>query len=94
MPTYDYNCKSCGYIFEEFQSITADPLVVCPRCAQPSLKRILAGGSGMIFKGSGFYLTDYKRSGGDGSAGKPKGSKASDTKASSSGTTKEGTSSD
>ncbi len=61
MPTYEYRCKSCGYEFEEFQQITADPLVVCPKCAEPSLKRIMGGGAGMIFKGSGFYLTDYKK---------------------------------
>ncbi len=61
MPTYEYRCKSCGHEFEEFQSMTADPLVVCPKCAEPSLKRVLGSGAGMIFKGSGFYLTDYKK---------------------------------
>jgi putative FmdB family regulatory protein len=60
MPTYGYKCKKCGYTFEEFQSITADPLVKCPSCGQPSLKRLLGGGAGMIFRGSGFYQTDYK----------------------------------
>ena len=62
MPTYDYRCNSCGHVFEEFQSITADPLKDCPQCKQPALVRLLAGGAGMIFKGSGFYLTDYAKS--------------------------------
>jgi putative FmdB family regulatory protein len=65
MPTYDYQCKNCGHTFEEFHSMSADPLVICPKCGQPALKRVLAGGSGMIFKGSGFYRTDYKKSGSD-----------------------------
>jgi len=60
MPTYEYKCKNCGHGFEEFQSITAEPLAMCPSCGQPTLKRLLAGGAGMIFKGSGFYQTDYK----------------------------------
>ncbi len=62
MPTYEYRCKSCGYEFEEFQSITADPLLICPKCAEPSLKRLMSSGAGLLFKGSGFYLTDYKKS--------------------------------
>ncbi|HWP82247.1 MAG TPA: FmdB family zinc ribbon protein [Bacteroidota bacterium] len=77
MPTYDYQCKNCGHTFEEFQSISADRLVVCPKCGQPSLKRILAGGSGMIFKGSGFYLTDYKKGGGE---SKPAEKKSTESK--------------
>jgi putative FmdB family regulatory protein len=63
MPTYDYRCKSCGFEFEEFQPMSADPLVVCPKCAEPSLKRLMSTGVGLLFKGSGFYLTDYKKSG-------------------------------
>lgn len=59
MPTYDYKCKDCGFEFEEFQSIVSDPLTVCPRC-QGRINRVIAGGAGLIFKGSGFYLTDYK----------------------------------
>jgi len=63
MPTYEYRCTSCGHTFEEFQSISADPLVTCPNCGKPSLRRALGGGAGMIFKGSGFYQTDYKNKG-------------------------------
>jgi putative FmdB family regulatory protein len=60
MPTYDYQCKECGYTFEEFQSMSSELLVACPSCGKPALKRLMAGGAGMIFKGSGFYHTDYK----------------------------------
>ena len=62
MPTYEYRCKSCGYEFEEFQTMSADPLIMCPKCAKPALKRLMSSGAGLIFKGSGFYLTDYKKS--------------------------------
>jgi putative FmdB family regulatory protein len=62
MPTYEYRCKSCGYEFEEFQSMSDDVLVICPKCAEPSLKRLMSSGAGLLFKGSGFYLTDYKKS--------------------------------
>ena len=62
MPTYEYRCKSCGFEFEELQSMSASPLVVCPKCAAPALKRLMSGGGGLVFKGSGFYLTDYKKS--------------------------------
>jgi len=61
MPTYEYKCRNCGYELEEFQSMSEPPLVHCPSCATDSLDRILGGGAGLIFKGSGFYLTDYKR---------------------------------
>lgn len=62
MPTYDYRCKSCGFEFEEFQSMSSEKLVICPKCAEPSLKRLMSGGAGLVFKGSGFYQTDYKKS--------------------------------
>jgi len=62
MPTYEYRCKSCGYEFEEFQSMSAEKLVICPKCAEPSLRRLMSSGVGLLFKGSGFYLTDYKKS--------------------------------
>ncbi len=59
MPTYDYECQSCGNIFEVFQSISAPKLKKCPRC-RGKLKRLLGTGAGIIFKGSGFYATDYR----------------------------------
>ena len=61
MPTYDYYCKNCGFEFEEFQSIASEPLKTCPKCGKSSLKRVISGGAGLIFKGSGFYITDYAR---------------------------------
>jgi putative FmdB family regulatory protein len=60
MPTYDYICKSCGYEFEQFQSIAARALRKCPKCGKGSLKRLIGAGSGVIFKGTGFYQTDYR----------------------------------
>ncbi len=59
-------------MFEEFQSMSSDLLVVCPKCGKPSLKRQMSGGTGMIFKGSGYYLTDYKKSGSSETAAKAK----------------------
>jgi len=60
MPTYDYICENCGHKFERFQSITASPLRKCPVCGRIELKRLVGSGSGLIFKGSGFYQTDYR----------------------------------
>ena len=60
MPTYDYICENCGYEFEQFQPITARTLRKCPRCGERELKRLIGAGSGVIFKGSGFYQTDYR----------------------------------
>ena len=62
MPTYEYVCRECGHTFEELQSMKEDPLLRCPSCGKDALARIMGGGSGLIFKGSGFYLTDYKKS--------------------------------
>jgi putative FmdB family regulatory protein len=62
MPTYDYECRQCQHRFELFQSITEDPVKVCPKCGKKSVRRLVGGGLGIIFKGSGFYTTDYKRS--------------------------------
>lgn len=59
MPTYDYICDQCGHRFEVFQSITEKSLKRCPEC-QGSVKRLIGPGAGLIFKGSGFYITDYK----------------------------------
>ncbi len=60
MPTYDYICESCGCEFERFQSIIAKPLRTCPKCKKRKLKRLIGAGAGVIFKGSGFYQTDYR----------------------------------
>ena len=61
MPTYDYICNNCGYEFEEFHSMSADPVNLCPKCGHLSVERKISGGSGLIFKGSGFYITDYAK---------------------------------
>ena len=63
MPTYDYICESCGSRFEQFQSITARPLRKCSKCGKNKLKRLIGAGAGVIFKGSGFYETDYRSEG-------------------------------
>ncbi len=60
MPTYEYKCECCGYEFEQFQSITAKPIRKCPKCGKTSIKRLIGIGSGVIFKGPGFYATDYR----------------------------------
>lgn len=60
MPTYDYLCQACDHAFEEFQSITAKTLRKCPECGKLKLKRLIGTGAGVIFKGGGFYETDYR----------------------------------
>ncbi|MDO4551302.1 MAG: zinc ribbon domain-containing protein [Planctomycetia bacterium] len=60
MPTYEYKCDACGKTFEELQSITAAPLDTCPLCNQKNVHRLLGTGAGFIFRGTGFYITDYK----------------------------------
>lgn len=60
MPTYDYVCDACGHEFEEFQNITADPLTKCPECKKKKLRRLFGTGAAVMFKGSGFYQTDYR----------------------------------
>ncbi|HVT82911.1 MAG TPA: FmdB family zinc ribbon protein [Phycisphaerae bacterium] len=60
MPTYEYACEACGHKFEEFQSITAKPITKCPACGKKKVKRLISAGAGFIFKGSGFYITDYR----------------------------------
>ncbi len=62
MPTYDYMCKKCNHHFEVFQKMSDAPLTKCPKCSS-EVKRLIGGGTGMIFKGSGFYITDYKKAG-------------------------------
>jgi len=61
MPTYEYECSACGHAFEELQAMTDKKLNKCPKCGKNKLDRLIGGGSGMIFKGSGFYETDYKK---------------------------------
>ena len=63
MPTYEYRCSQCEHELEEFQSIMAKPLRKCPACGKNTLKRLIGTGAGVMFKGSGFWQTDYARSG-------------------------------
>ncbi|MBI4549396.1 MAG: zinc ribbon domain-containing protein [Candidatus Omnitrophica bacterium] len=60
MPTYEYECAKCGGTLEKFQSMTEKPLKKCPSCGGSTLKRLIGAGAGIIFKGSGFYQTDYR----------------------------------
>ena len=60
MPTYEYRCPSCGNAFEKFQRMSDDPVAECPSCGKQAERRI-SGGAGLLFKGSGFYITDYAR---------------------------------
>jgi putative FmdB family regulatory protein len=60
MPTYDYICDECGHEFEAFESITAEPRQECPECTRPRLRRKIGPGAAILFKGSGFYQTDYR----------------------------------
>ena len=62
MPNYDYLCKNCDVKFEVFQKMSDDRLTDCSKCGKPELKRLIGKGTGVIFKGTGFYCTDYKRS--------------------------------
>ncbi|GHV92742.1 hypothetical protein AGMMS50268_32450 [Spirochaetia bacterium] len=72
MPTYEYECKSCGHTFDAFQSMSDEPIKVCPECGK-EVRRLINGGTGIIFKGSGFYVTDKGKGG---SAGAPSKSSA------------------
>ncbi len=64
MPTYTYVCKSCGHKYDKFQTITSQPDTICPEC-EGTVERVIGGGVGIVFKGSGFYITDYKRNNGN-----------------------------
>ncbi|MBM4049257.1 MAG: zinc ribbon domain-containing protein [Planctomycetes bacterium] len=76
MPTYEYQCKRCGHRFSEFQRIVDPPIKDCPKCKKKDcVEQIISGGSGLIFKGSGFYITDYARK----SSGKSEASAGSDS---------------
>ena len=91
MPTYEYACDACGHAFEQFQSITEAPVKKCPACGKRKVRRLISGGSGFLFKGSGFYITDYRSEGykaaakkdGEASSGKSdSGESKSDSKSS------------
>ena len=83
MPTYEYRCGKCGEAFERFQSITSDPVADCPHCGgKDTVERLISGGSGLIFKGSGFYITDYRSSSYEASAKKDKDSSSPSPKSS------------
>jgi len=98
MPTYEYACQKCEHEFEQFQSMRDEPLKKCPKCKKAALKRLVGSGAGLIFKGTGFYITDYKnksgkpeaggeKQGGDKPAGEKKGGgegKSADSKPSTS----------
>ena len=60
MPTYEYECNKCGHHFERFQNMSDEPIKACPQCGG-QVKRLLGTGAGIIFKGSGFYATDYNQ---------------------------------
>jgi putative FmdB family regulatory protein len=60
MPTYEYHCDACDYNFDEFQSMSEAPLKKCPQCKKPKLRRVFGTGAAILFKGSGFYETDYR----------------------------------
>ena len=60
MPTYDYRCRACGHSFEKYQPITGPAVRKCPVCGKSKVKRLIGAGAGIIFKGSGFYQTDYR----------------------------------
>jgi putative FmdB family regulatory protein len=79
MPTYEYECGKCGYHFEKFQNMSGKPLKRCMKC-RGKLRRLIGSGSGVIFKGSGFYETDYKRKGGGKSETETKSVKKEDKK--------------
>ncbi len=61
MPTYSYVCDACGHQFEQFQAMTDKPVRRCPSCGRKRVRRLIGAGAGLIFKGSGFYVTDYAR---------------------------------
>ena len=83
MPTYDYECRACGHRFDELQSFSEPPLTKCPACKKNKLERLFGGGGAIIFKGSGFYETDYRRAGdakANGTAEKDSGGTKTETK--------------
>lgn len=90
MPTYDYQCDACGHTFEAMQSMKDDPLSVCPECDRPELRRLITGGTGIIFRGSGFYVNDSRGSGKRGQTKTASDSTTSDSSSAGSGSTGSG----
>jgi putative FmdB family regulatory protein len=93
MPTYDYECDACGHTFEQFQNISEPHLTKCPACKKSKLRRLFGAGAAVVFKGSGFYQTDYRSDSYKKSAAAEKkssdgGSSGGDSKASSDGASK------
>ena len=80
MPTYDYICNNCEKMYEYFQSMSDAPKKACPECKKNSLRRVISGGTGLIFKGSGYYLTDYKNKKTQSSKDKKSNKKKKDSK--------------
>ena len=80
MPTYDYICNDCEKMYEYFQSMSDAPIKECPECKKNSLRRVISGGTGLIFKGSGYYLTDYKNKKTQSSENKKSNKKKKDNK--------------
>jgi putative FmdB family regulatory protein len=80
MPTYEYECKSCGHTFDVFQNMSDEPVRVCPECGR-EVRRLIGGGTGIIFKGSGFYVTDKNKSSGGTSFKTKKDTPAADASA-------------
>jgi len=94
MPTYDYECQACGHAWELFQSMKDSPVKSCPECKKRKAKRLMGLGAGLIFKGSGFYETDYKRAGSDKKEGGGEASSSDSSSSESKGTDKKSTGSD
>ena len=80
MPTYDYICNNCEKMYEYFQSMSDEPKKECPDCKKNTLRRVVSGGTGLIFKGSGYYLTDYKNKKTQSSENKKSNKKKKDNK--------------
>lgn len=98
MPTYEYKCKACDHTFEKFQSMSAKPVRKCPACGKMKVERLISGGAGLIFKGSGFYITDYRSDSYNNAAksesGESKAASTSDSSKSDGGSKTESTKSD